>query len=164
VSALGDLDQVEIVGYDERFAADFKRLNLEWLERFGLLEPADLSSLEAPARTIIAVGGQIFFAIETGLVLGTCAVLPLSAQIAELVKLAVAPVGQGRGIGRRLAITAIEHARGWGAKKVTLISNSKLVTAVRLYETLGFKHAPVPQDTGYATANVYMELALAPRP
>jgi ribosomal protein S18 acetylase RimI-like enzyme len=164
MAAVSDPGPIEIVGYDDRFAADFKRLNIEWLEGFDLLEPSDLRYLDAPRATIIAPGGQIFFAVEAGNVIGTCAVRPLGPAAAELVKLAVAPVAQRRGVGRRLAIVAIEHAREWGAEKVTLISNSRLTSAIRLYEALGFRHTPLPADTGYATADVYMELELGPRP
>jgi hypothetical protein len=41
MAAVPDPGPIEIVGYDDRFAADFKRLNVEWLEGFGLLEPSD---------------------------------------------------------------------------------------------------------------------------
>ena len=162
MAAVPNSERLEIVGYDDRFAADFKRLNVEWLEGFGLLEPADLKHLDAPRETIIAPGGQIFFAMAAGVVLGTCAVRPVVPGVAELVKLAVTPAAQGRGLGRRLAAIAIEHARRLGAAKVVLVSNSRLSSAIRLYESLGFGHAPLPPDTGYASADVYMELVLGP--
>ncbi len=41
-----------------------------------------------------------------------------------------------------------------------LVSSSKLLAADRLYESLGFRHAPLPREPGYATADVYMELEL----
>ncbi len=51
-------------------------------------------------------------------------------------------------------------AQKMGFKKLFLVSNKKLKTAVLLYESLGFKHAPVPEDTIYATADIYMELKI----
>jgi len=156
--------RVEIVRYEDRLAAEFKRLNIEWLESFGLLEPHDLDDLDAPREAIVAPGGQIFFAVEAGVVIGTCAVRPVSPTVAELAKLAVTPAAQGRGIGRRLVTAAVEHARSLAAEKLVLVSNSRLTSAIRLYETLGFEHGPVPADSGYATADVYMELSLMPRP
>jgi hypothetical protein len=33
-----------------------------------------------------------------------------------------------------------------------------LQPAVRLYEGLGFRHAPLPPDRAYQTADVYMQL------
>src|SRR5262249_55936601 len=135
--------------------------NSGWLERFGLLEPADAKHLHAPRESIIATGGQILFAVEQGVVVGTCALLRLSPTVVELAKLAVAPAAQRRGIGRRLTVAALEHARARGAEKVGLVSNSKLTSAIRLYESLGFEHAPAPTDTCYASADVYMERPLA---
>jgi ribosomal protein S18 acetylase RimI-like enzyme len=151
---------VEIVGYDDRFAADFARLNAAWLNGYGLFEPADAKHLDAPRASIVEAGGQILFAVDAGAVVGTCAVVRAGPGVVELAKLAVAPEAQGQGIGRRLTIAALEHARDRGATKVILVSNHQLVAAVRLYESLGFVHAPVPADTGYATADVYMELTL----
>jgi ribosomal protein S18 acetylase RimI-like enzyme len=156
--------RIDIVGYENRFAADFRRLNAAWLEGYGLLEPADAKYLDTPRETILAAGGQIFFAVKDGVVLGTCAVLRVDPGVVELAKLAVDPAAQGRGIGRRLTLSALEHARSLGAEKVVLVTNHKLTSAIRLYESLGFAHAPVPTDTCYATADVYMELPLREAP
>ncbi len=49
-------------------------------------------------------------------------------------------------------------AKQMGIKRIILVSNSKLTTAVRLYESLGFSHVPLPGDLEYDTADVYMEL------
>src|SRR5439155_14655732 len=59
--------------------------------------------------------GEIYFAVENGEVIGTCAAIrpppharclrgdPAHSREIELAKLAVAPVAQGRGLGRRLS-------------------------------------------------------------
>ena len=78
----------------------------------------------------------------------------------ELAKLAVSPAAHGRGLGRRLSETVIHFARNSGARRVILVSSTKLVAAVRLYESLGFRRAPMPSDVSYETADVYMELDL----
>jgi ribosomal protein S18 acetylase RimI-like enzyme len=162
IAHLPDHDEIKIVGYKEHFASDFARLNRDWLEAFDLLEPADLKHLDRPRESIIEPGGAILLAVDGGNVVGTCAILRIGPKIVELAKLAVAPEAQRLGIGRRLTLAAIDHALAIGAERMILVSNSKLVSAVRLYESLGFKHAPLPANLGYATANVYMELALAP--
>jgi hypothetical protein len=41
-----------------------------------------------------------------------------------------------------------------------LMSNSQLQPAIRLYESMGFVHRPIPAVTKYAVANVYMVLDL----
>jgi GNAT superfamily N-acetyltransferase len=151
---------VRIVDYEDRFASDFARLNREWLEGYGLLEPEDGKYLDAPRESIVEPGGAILLAVDEGGVIGTCAIIPTRPGIFELAKLAVAPDARRRGIGRRLTIAAIDRAVAFGAERMILVSNDKLVAAVRLYESLGFKHAPLPVDLVYATANVYMELEL----
>jgi hypothetical protein len=39
-----------------------------------------------------------------------------------------------------------------------LLSNSQLQPAIRLYESMGFMHRPVPAVTKYEIADVYMVL------
>jgi hypothetical protein len=39
-----------------------------------------------------------------------------------------------------------------------LVSNSQLQTALRLYETSGFKYAPLQEVKEYENEDVYMEL------
>jgi putative acetyltransferase len=151
---------IDIIDYEDRFAADFVRLNTAWLEQFNLLELADLELLHAPREMILAAGGCILIAVAAGEAVGTCALLQASPGVMELAKLAVAPAMQGQGLGRRLTVAALERARQFGAKRVVLVSNHQLVAAIRLYESLGFQHMPLPADTGYATADVCMELIL----
>ena len=151
---------IQIVTFRDEYAAEFGRLNREWLEGFGLLEPADVPYLEDPRQHIIAKGGEVFFAVRDGTVLGTCAVVPSAAGVVELAKLAVAPVARGQGLGRRLVLAVLELARERGARRVVLSSSTKLGAAVRLYEALGFKHIPRGAGVDYATADVFMALDL----
>ena len=76
--------------------------------------------------------------------------------------MAVSPAQRGTGIGRALLQHAITEARRLSAASLFLGSNTKLASAVRLYESAGFQHLPaerVPQ-LGYSRANVFMELIL----
>jgi len=68
---------------------------------------------------------------------------------------------QRRGIGRLLIQTVIDYARSIGAQKVSLVSNSRLRSALRLYEPMDFAHAPLPAKPSYASADVYLELVLS---
>ncbi len=152
---------MKIIPFEERFARDFKRLNMDWLESYKLFEPADLKHLDTPLQSIIDPGGRILMAIEDDTVVGTCAIIVKNKNVVELAKLAVSKEAQGKGIGRKLAIESIKQAKDMGARTVNLVSNSKLSTAVRLYESLGFEYAPVPDDTDYETADVYMEFKIS---
>ena len=67
---------VRIVPFEPALAPHFARLNREWIERFFVLEPADLAVLADPVAAIIDPGGMIFFALLGEEVVGTCAVMP----------------------------------------------------------------------------------------
>jgi GNAT superfamily N-acetyltransferase len=153
-------EPIHITGYADKYVEAFARLNREWLESYSLLEDGDLKHLEYPRQSILATGGEIFFALIDGAVVGTCAVIVRDAETVELAKLAVDGSVRGRGIGWQLTQTAIEWARRRGARRVTLASSTKLRSALRLYERLGFEYGPPPSDPEYTTADVYMELVL----
>ena len=154
-------DKLKVIQYEERYAPDFIRLNREWLEGIGLLEDADEKHLNSPRDSIIAQGGQIFFAVERETVLGTCAAIRHSIEVVEIAKLAVTPSAQRRGIGRLLTQPAIEYAHGMGAQKVSLVSSTKLGSALKLYESMGFISKSLPEQLDYVSADVYMELVLS---
>jgi ribosomal protein S18 acetylase RimI-like enzyme len=154
-------EKIKIVPFEDWHAEAFKRLNIEWLEDYKLLEPADLKYLDKPRQVIIEQGGKILIAVIGDVVVGTCAIIKETSKRAELAKLAVFPGARGKGIGRMLTVESINEARKMGFKKVILVSNKKLAAAIKLYESLGFKHAPVPEDIIYVTADVYMELTIS---
>lgn len=147
--------------FQPEHACAYEELNRAWLVGNGLLEAADEPQLINPDETIIDPGGQIFVALENGSVVGTCAVVPQGRGEFELVKLAVAPSVQGRGIGMQLVEASVNFARQRGAERITLLSSSRLGPALRLYERAGFKYAPLPSTNPYETADVHMILNLA---
>lgn len=150
---------VEIIDYAPQYAADFKRLNIEWLERFFYVEEIDNVVLSDPQRHIIAPGGAIFLARLRGDIIGACALIDAGEGRLELSKMAVTPSSQGLGVGQRLIERAIAAFRAGPAALLFLESNSKLEPAIRLYLKSGFEHAPKPAsaEAHYQRANVYME-------
>lgn len=151
---------IEIIPYEDRHAADFKRLNLEWLNGFDLFEDADLKHLDHARDGIIDQGGEIWIAMDGGEAVGSVALVPHAPGVVELIKLAVTARVQGQGVGRRLSEKVIARARELGAKRIELVSSHKLTSALKLYESLGFKYGPLPADPGYATTDIFMELDL----
>ena len=146
---------VRIIRYQARYARDFKRLNLEWLRKYFRVEPIDEAVLSNPGK-IIKDGGCILLARRGRQIVGTCALLPAANDRFELSKMAVTSDFQGAGIGRRLLTSAIAAFKATGARELFLDTNSVLVSAVSLYESLGFVHAPRPSQSPYQRTNVHM--------
>ena len=148
--------------HSRRFAV----LNREWLIQYDLLEPADEAQLADPDGHFLAVGGQIFVALDDAEeVVGTCAVVPRGDDgECEIAKLAVDPAARGRGIARQLVECCLTWARAMGFRRAILVSNHQLLAARALYESFGFVYAPVPLDFAaeYVTADIYMSLELGP--
>ena len=71
----------------------FARLNRAWLTEHGLFEEVDRAHLEQPRKSILAGGGQIFVALDKGVVLGVCATIVQDSDTIEFAKFAVAPGG-----------------------------------------------------------------------
>jgi len=155
---------VRILPYQPRYAADFKRLNVEWIEKAFVLEAADLKMLDHPEAYVIQRGGQILLAEYQGQVVGACALIRKDADTLELAKMAVSPAAQGLGIGQRLAQAALDTARGMGARRVYLESNTKLTAAIRLYYKLGFQKIEPDRPSPYARVNIHMERLLGDVP
>lgn len=152
---------VRIETFRAEHARAFDALNRAWLVEHGLLEPPDEDQLADPWGEILTRGGQIFIAVRQQEVLGTCAVVPHGPGVFELAKLAVAPAARGHGLGRRLVDACLVYARERQSRRIVLVSSSRLAAALKLYESVGFQHRPLPPDVPYATADVYMELEIA---
>jgi len=143
-------------------ASAFRRLNEEWISRYFRIEPKEETILADPQRVILDSGGRIFFATTGERCVGCCALIRMGDKEFEVAKMAVEPSYQRTGIGRRLLFAAIDEARNAGAQRLYLETNHVLTPAIRLYESLGFKHIPehriIPSQ--YVRADVYMELIL----
>jgi putative acetyltransferase len=150
---------IVLIDYETRYHGEFKRLNLEWLERFHLLESHDLELLDHPVKLITSRGGFVFLARVDEAIVGTAGLLKLSDGEYELVKMSVAPDFRGKGISKLLLEKCIGKARELGARKLVLFSNSQLAAAIHLYLKYGFCHVPV-LGAPFVTADVKMELEL----
>lgn len=151
---------LEIVPFRPEHAAGFYALNRAWLDEHDLYELADEAQLRNPQSEILDAGGAIIVALQDGEVVGTAAVVPHGPGEMELAKVTVARAVRGAGLGRRLTEASVAEARARGARRLVLVSSSKLGTALRLYESMGFLHKPLPPVLPYESADVYMELDL----
>lgn len=149
-------EKADIVDYDERYGDAFARLNIEWLQKYFVVEPIDREVLANPRRCIIEPGGAVLYACVAGLVAGTVALKAAGPGVFELTKMAVTRDCQGRGIGRELLCAAVARFHELGGNRLYLESNSALAPALALYESAGFRHETPPSRSDYARADVYM--------
>ena len=149
---------IRIVDYDPRWRADFARLNIEWLERWFVVEPVDREVLSDPETHILADGGRVLFAVDgDDCAVGTVALKHEGDGVYELTKMAVEPGQRGSGIGRKLMQRALEVFAEAGGRELFLESSRQLAPALQLYESVGFVHHPAPRPgSHYARADVYM--------
>jgi len=156
----------EMVPYRESLREHFARLNLQWIEEYFRVEEADRVVFADPHGAFVAGGGEVFFALHGGQVLGTCALRKESEDSYELCKMAVAPEARGLGLGDALMGAVVRFAREKGARRVYLVSNTKLGPALGLYRKHGFETtrlgAEVGQQAGYERADIEMVLTLPP--
>jgi putative acetyltransferase len=150
---------VEIRMFRPEDAAAFKELNEAWIRRYFSMEEHDYEMLNDPEGYIIRPGGEIVMAFAGSRAVGCCALIPLRAGVLELAKMAVAEESRGLGIGRKVLEFTVDKARELGAARLVLGTNSKLLDAVHLYESVGFRHLP-PEPSPYARADVFMEMVL----
>lgn len=155
-------EPVTIIPYEPRHAAAFKRLNIEWLRKYFRVEPIDVRVLSRPAQ-ILRQGGLILLARSGQKIIGTCALIKEADARYELSKMAVTDRFQGLGVGRKLLLEILDRFRSLGSSELFLETNSKLVPAIKLYESVGFVHAPRPKGPShYVRADVYMRYKGAP--
>lgn len=159
---------IRIIPYEDRYAAEFRRLNLDWLEQYDLLESHDLLVLDNPRGNVLERGGYIWLAVTDAdvdtadlsphpRVIGSAALIHEHDDCYELAKMTVAPAFRGQGISKLLIEQCLHKARDIGAGTLILWSNSQLQTALSLYTQYGFQHVPVV-DAPFVTADVKMEL------
>lgn len=156
---MGDMaGDYRIVDFAAQWRDDFARLNIDWLQRYFVVEAVDSEVLHDPETHILDSGGHILFAVDAkDRAIGTVALKHEGEGVYELTKMAVEPGHQGAGIGRALMMAALETYRSRAGRELFLESSSKLTPALTLYESVGFVHKPAPRPgSHYQRADVYM--------
>lgn len=152
---------MEIIEYTEKYKQDFIDLNIAWIDRFFTPEQADYDILNH-VDSLLDSGSMIYFAVEDGRVLATCMAMPLGNDVWELCKLAANGQYTGTGAGSAVFKASMDYAVSRGAKKITLISNSRLKPALHIYQKFGFREVPLNKAYwGYERADIEFEKIIA---
>lgn len=155
------MNSIEIIEYNSSLKNHFSSINYAWIETYFVVEEADKQMLDHPEEYIINQGGIILFARYDGKIAGTCALIKKGDHLFELAKMGVDESFQGKGIGKKLIEVAIQKAKAIGIKKIFLVSNTVLQSAVALYKKMGFNEVAFdPSTSGYTRCDIKMELIL----
>lgn len=138
---------MNVIPYEAKYQADFIRLNMEWLEKYFVVEKEDHVLFNC-IDTLIDNGTMIYFAIENGEVIATGMMQPMGNDEWELCKLAASEQHQGKGAGKAVFLACMQYAIDHGAKKIVIVSNTILTKAITIYRNYGFYE--VPLDEKYA--------------
>ena len=148
---------MEVLENQKAYLDDFIRLNEEWISTYFEIEAADRALAACPEK-IILNGGYIFSLLVDNDVVGVCALFNEGDGTFELARMAVSLKHQGKGYGSVLMNTCLKKLDSIGAKKVYLLSNTKLEPALALYQKHGFITASTGPHPVYSRANIVMEL------
>lgn len=149
--------KMEIIEYQEKYKEDFIQFNTDWIEDyFGHLEEEDVDTFHHIEENL-QKGAMIYFALEKGNVLATCMAKPLeNDKTWELCKLASNKHLPHKGAGSAVFEAAMNWAISHGAKKLFLLSNSKLKAGIHIYKKYGF-HQVKLQNYEYARGDIAFE-------
>ena len=154
------MDNLKIVPFNKDYKPAFEFLNRAWIEEYFIMEEEDLKTLQNPESYILEEGGEVFFAILDGEVVGTAAMIQTDKGIYELAKMAVARQFQGLGIGKKLLRRCVDFSKEREATEIFLITNDSLKPALSLYLSFGFVLNDQNDDNRYERGNTKMNLLI----
>ncbi|TCS93609.1 GNAT family N-acetyltransferase [Hazenella coriacea] len=90
--------------------------------------------------------GICFVAEKERETVGCYVLLETRPQTVELVNIAVSEVDQGRGMGKKLVLHAIETARSMGCRTIEIGTGNSSLAPLALYQKCGFRIVGVEPD------------------
>ena len=154
------MDNLKIVPFNKDYKPAFEFLNRAWIEEYFVMEEEDLKTLQNPESYVLEKGGEVFFAILDGEVVGTAAMIQTDKGIYELAKMAVTRQFQGLGIGKKLLKRCVDFSKEREATEIFLITNDSLKPALSLYLSFGFVLNDQNDDNRYERGNTKMNLLI----
>jgi molybdopterin-guanine dinucleotide biosynthesis protein A/ribosomal protein S18 acetylase RimI-like enzyme len=128
--------QTRIVPFEPAHEAGFRTLVSETLREFGFEPDPEIDpDLADPGGAY----ESLWVAVADGDVVGSIALRELTPIERQLKRMYLRPDQRGRGLGRRLLETALEHARADGVSLISLDTSERMEAARSLYEAYGFR-------------------------
>lgn len=103
---------ITIIPFEEKYLEDFKRLNIEWLQQYFIVETYDEYQLSNAGKEIIEKGGYIFLAKDDGGIIGTVALMKENDRSFEITKIYL--------YSNTLLVPAIQLYRRYGFKEIII--------------------------------------------
>lgn len=92
-------------------------------------------------------GGLLLIALLGPQAVGAIGLQSSGSGRAEMKRLYVRPIARGTGLGRRLVVALLEHARHLGYHRVELETLPRMIEARALYQGLGFQGIDAGSDS-----------------
>lgn len=150
---------IEITTYRPELKQAFVDLNTEWIKTYFRIEEHDLEVFQK-VESIMDNGGEIFFALVDGKVVGCCALLHHDKTNTlgewELAKMAVSPQSQGLGAGNALIEALLAEACRRDIREIYLEGNTRLKASIHMYRKHGFVEIPLG-DQSYERVDILMK-------
>lgn len=121
--------------------------------------PYDLLLEADPSRKIVEEyirRADCYIAEDSNTVVGVYVLLPTRPETVELVNLSVLESEQGKGLGRKLVLHAIQIARSNKFQRIEIGTGNSSIGQLALYQKCGFRIVGV--DTDYFSKNYREEI------
>jgi putative acetyltransferase len=152
IRQLNPLDNAAVAAVIRRVSAEY---GLTADKGYGVADP----TLDTMSEVYQHDGSRYWVIEHNNRILGGGGVAPLAGEenICELQKMYFLPELRGRGLARKLAVTALRFAREQGYQGCYLETTANLTEAIALYQSLGFVKIPHPMgNTGHDACEVRM--------
>ncbi|MBW8687289.1 GNAT family N-acetyltransferase [Chitinophaga rhizophila] len=156
------LEIVEVKVGDQKSLEQVKGLFREyanWLSVDLSFQRFEEELISLPEPYYVAPEGALFMALVDGQPAGCVGVRSFENSTCEMKRLFVRDAFKGHGVGRALAVRAVEAGRDLGYKRMLLDTLAHMRPAIELYTSLGFQPIAAYYDNPISDA-VYLSMML----
>ena len=111
--------------------------------------PMDLLLLADPSKVLVEEymkRGECLVAEHDAQIIGVYVLLPTRPETVELVNIALIEIQQGKGLGKKLVMSAIKVAKSKGYRTIEVGTGNSSIGQIALYQKCGFRIISVDID------------------